>query len=243
VRSTQQLWPAIRGAAWAVLATATLLCGASRPSHALVTPLSTYDDEEASFKADVVQQRRFGKLHEFSVSGGVYPGDALYTGFAGTFRYVLHLSDLWAWEIAGGSYSFNLATGAERRMITRYNLEFTDTERLLVLGESNVHIKPIYGKFAVFNRWIWYAEPYLLFGAAISRYSASWRVGPDAGAGIRFHIFDWLALHLDSRYYMLWSGIPARPASVADVLGGPTTLTNVFYIGAGVSFLVWDRSP
>jgi outer membrane beta-barrel protein len=220
-----------------------LLLAAPSPAAAFTTPMSSYDDEEASFKADVVQSRRFGKLHEFSVSAGVFPSDALYTGLAGTFRYVLHLSDLWAWEIAGGTYSFNLSTGAEKRMLERYQLVFTDTERLLVMTESNVMLKPIYGKFSVFNRWIWYAEPYLLAGIALTRYTASWRVGPDAGAGIRFHIFDWLALHMDARYYMLWSGLPARPNSISDVIAGPSTLTNVVYLGAGVSFLVWDRGP
>ncbi|MBI5495911.1 MAG: outer membrane beta-barrel domain-containing protein [Deltaproteobacteria bacterium] len=229
----------------AALTGAVLLCALLAPGgvHALSNPLAGYDDEEAAYKADVVQSRRFGKLHEFSLSGGVFPGDALYVGFAGTFRYTLHLSDLWAWEIAGGTYSFDLSTGAEKRMLDRYALKFTDTERLLVLAESNVMVKPIYGKFTVFNRWIWYAEPYLLAGAAITRYTASWRVGPDVGAGVRFHLFDWLALHLDGRYYMLWSGLPARPTSPADLLTGPSTLTNVYYLGAGVSFLVWDRSP
>ncbi|MEW5847308.1 MAG: outer membrane beta-barrel domain-containing protein [Myxococcota bacterium] len=238
LRSRFGRWGMLPG--W-LLCAAVLWCAPSTASA--VTPWSPYDDEEQTLKAEVVQQRRFGKLHEFSLSGGVYPLDALYTGVVGTFRYVLHLSDLWAWEIAGGSYSFNITSGVEKRMLDRYGLQFTDTERILALGESNVILKPIYGKFAVFNRWIWYAELYLLAGVALSRYSASWRPGPDYGAGIRFHLFDWLALHMDARHYILWSGIPPPPRSPADFLQGPATLSNVVYFGSGVSFLVWDRSP
>lgn len=228
---------------------ALLLVGAlfsSTSARALSPPTPPwvpYDDEEESSRAEVKQTRRFGRLHEFSLSGGFFPSDALYMGLAGSFRYVLHLSDLWGWEIAGGSYSFNVSSGAEQRMLQRYGLEFTDTERILVMGESNLMLKPIYGKFAVFNRWIWYAEPYLLAGGAVARYTASWRLGPTVGAGIRFHLFDWLALHMDTRYYNLWSGIPAIPTSPSDVLNGPSTLTNVLYLGAGVSFLVWERAP
>lgn len=239
-----QKWAAFHRPSPTMLCCATAiaaLLATAGPAHAITLPFQPYDDEEAASRADVVQKRRFGKLHEFSLSGGVYPADALYLGVAGSFRYVLHLSELWGWEIAGGSYSFNISSGAEQRMLKRYELEFTDTERLLALVESNVMLKPIYGKFSVFNRWIWYAEPYLLGGGAVTRYSASWRVGPSAGAGIRFHIFDWLALHMDGRYYMLWSGLPARPTSPGDFLVGPSTLTNVLYLGAGVSFLVWDR--
>jgi len=210
---------------------------------AISNPFAPYDDEQEALEADVVQTRRFAKLHEFKLSGGVYPGDALYGGFVGSFRYVLHLSDLWAWEIGGGSYSFNISTGAEKRMLDRYGLEFTDTERILVMAESNVLVKPVYGKFAVFNRWIWYGEPYFSAGVGLARYTASWRVGPTLGVGIRFHIFDWLALHMDARHYLLWSGLPSPPSSYTDLLQGPNTLTNVLYLGAGVSFLVWDRLP
>ena len=227
----------------AVVAALALPLLAPAPSRALTTPWSPYDDEASAYQAEVVQPRRFARLHEFSVSGGLLPSDALYTGVTATFRYALHLSELWAWEIAGGTYSFNLASGAEQRMMERYGLKFTDTERLLVMADSDVVLKPFHGKFAVFNRWVWYAEPYLLGGLALARYTASWRAGPELGAGIRFHVLDWLALHFDTRYHALWSGLPTRPTSMADVLSGPSTLTHVLYLGGGVSFLVWDRGP
>ena len=83
---------------------------------ALATPsLAHADDDEdiGTGKVIAVELRPYRMVHEFAVSVGVLPLDALYTGFSLGGSYTLHLSDIWAWEAIDFHYSANVDTGLD----------------------------------------------------------------------------------------------------------------------------------
>jgi outer membrane beta-barrel protein len=209
---------------------ATLLAGMCSAGVAR----AQYDDEEIGGYAVVIQNRKFNMGHEFTLQGGVLPLDAFYKGVTGTFRYTLHFNDFHAWEIGGGTYSFNIETDLRRQLRDFFSVQ-PDAEGLEQIWgyvESNYIIKPIYGKLALFNRWLIYNELYFAVGGAVGVWEGfSFRPGPGYGAGIRFFIFEWLSLRFDMRHYVLMNGIP-----FVDQKAG---IDNLLYLGSGVSFNFW----
>src|SRR5262245_38365371 len=72
------------------------------------------DDEDLeSGRVIAVEARPYRMVHEFSVSAGILPINALYTGFTLGGAYTLHLSDIWAWEAIDFHYSANVGTGLD----------------------------------------------------------------------------------------------------------------------------------
>jgi outer membrane beta-barrel protein len=193
-----------------------------------------YDDEEIGGYAVVIQNRKFNMGHEFTLQGGVLPLDAFYKGVTGTFRYTLHFNDFHAWEIAGGTYSFNIETDLRRQLREYFSVQpdAKGLEQIWGYVESNYIIKPVYGKLSLFNRWLIYNELYFAVGGAVGLWEGfSFRPGPGYGAGIRFFIFEWLSLRFDMRHYVLMNGIP-----FVDQQAG---IDNLLYLGSGVSFNFW----
>jgi len=190
-----------------------------------------YDDEEVGGYAVVIQNRKFNMGHEFTLQAGVLPLDAFYKGVTGTFRYTLHFNDFHAWEIAGGTYSFNIETDLRRQLRENFAVQpdAKGLEQIWGYVESAYIIKPIYGKLSLFNRALIYNEIYFAFGGAVGVWDdLSFRPGPGGGAGIRFFVWDWMSIRLDMRHYVLLNGMP--------IIDPNFRFENMMYLGAGVSF-------
>lgn len=212
---------------FALALTITAACLAASPAAA------QYDDEEVGGYAVVIQNRKFNMGHEFTLSTGVLPLDAFYKGITGTFRYTLHFDDFQAWEIAGGTYSFNLETGLTEQLRNNWGVrpQAEGLEQLDGFIETNYVLKPIYGKLSLFNRVLIYNELFFNAGIAVSAYRGEEYVflpGPGFGAGIRFFVWDWFSVRFDIRDYVLFNGIP-----FIDPNGG---IENVLSLNAGISF-------
>jgi outer membrane beta-barrel protein len=195
--------------------------------------LAQYDDEEVGGYAVVIQNRKFNMGHEFTLSGGILPLDAFYKGLTGTFRYTLHFDDFQAWEIAGGTYSFNLETGLREQLRDNFGVQPDQRglERLDGFVETNYVLKPIYGKLSLFNRTLIYNELFFNAGVAVAVFQGQdfiFLPGPSYGAGIRFFIWDWFSVRFDMRHYVLFNGVP-----LLDPNGG---IENVLALNMGVSF-------
>lgn len=130
-----------------------------------------YDDEVAGGSAVVIQNRRFKMAHEFTLEGGTVPLDAFVKGVTLSGRYTLHFDDFHAWEIAGGTYSFNIDAGLKQQLIDRFGVQPQSFATLLFTVDSNYVMKPFYGKLALFNRTLLYAELFAVAGVTASYWS------------------------------------------------------------------------
>jgi outer membrane beta-barrel protein len=190
-----------------------------------------YDDEDGGGSAVVIQNRKFKMAHEFTLQGGTLPLDAFFKGVTATGRYTLHFNDFHAWEIAGASYSFNVDTGLKDQLVNNFGVQPAALPRLLLVIDSNYVMKPYYGKLALFNRTLLYAELFVLAGATVTYWEdGSFRPGPDIGAGLRFFWAEWVSFRTDIRHAVVFNGMPGFDPNA--------TIDGVLYLGAGLSFNV-----
>jgi outer membrane beta-barrel protein len=196
-----------------------------------VPALAQYDDEVGAGSAVVIQNRRFKMAHEFTIEGGTLPLDAFVKGVTLSGRYTLHFDDFSAWEIAGGTYSLNIDAGLKQQLIDRFGVQPQSFATLLLTIDSNYVMKPFYGKLALFNRTLIYAELFGVVGVTASYWSDdSWRPGPDVGVGARFFVTDWFSIRTDLRYAVLFGGVP--------LVDPKATIDGSLLLAVGASFNV-----
>jgi len=196
-----------------------------------VPALAQYDDEQGGGTAVVIQNRKFEMAHEFTIQGGTLPLDAFVKGVTLTGRYTLHFDDFQAWEIAAGTFSFNIDTGLKQQLIDRFGVQPQSFATLNLTVDSNYVVKPFYGKLALFNRTLLYAELFLLGGVTASYWSdGSWRPGPDVGIGARFFVTEWFSMRADLRYALVVGGVP--------FIDPNATIDGIMLLALGGSFNV-----
>ena len=193
--------------------------------------VAQYDDEQGGGTAVVIQNRKFKMAHEFTLQGGTLPLDAFFKGATLSGRYTLHFNDFHAWEIAAGTYSFNIDTGLKQQLFDNFGVEPEALPTLQLVIDSNYVMKPFYGKLALFNRTLLYSELFLLAGATVTVWEdGSFRPGPDIGAGLRFFVTEWFSVRTDIRYAVVFNGIPVQDPNA--------TIDGVLFLGVGASFNV-----
>jgi outer membrane beta-barrel protein len=157
----------------------------------------------------VIQNRKFRLGNELTLGIATLPIDPFHKGIAGTARYTFHFNDFHAWEVAGGTYAFNLDSQLTEQLLKNFGVQRAQLPGLLASVESNYVMKPFYGKFALANRNLLYQEVYFLGGATLTYWDdGSLRAGPDFGGGVRFFWTEWLSVRFDIRQAVLFSGIP-----------------------------------
>ncbi len=202
-----------------------LLLGFSLPASA------QYDDEVGGGTAVVIQNRKFKMAHELTLQGGVLPLDAFAKGITASGRYTLHFDDFHAWEIGAGTFALNVDTGLKDQLINVHGVEPEALAALQLTLESNYVMKPFYGKVALFNQALLYAEIFAVVGITASYWTdGSWRPGPDVGVGARFFVSEWFAVRADIRHAVVFNGIPLSDPNA--------TVDGVMYLGIGASFNV-----
>jgi outer membrane beta-barrel protein len=168
-----------------------------------LSPAGALGDElEEGGKLYAVQNRKYLLAHEFTIGVGMIPLDAFYKGYTGTFAYTYHFSDLWAWEIVSASYSLNVETGLRRELMENFGVRPTKFPELNFFGDSNLVLKPFYGKMVYLNESLTYWEVFLTAGPAVSRYeNAGVLIGLNGGLGFRMHLSKSFSIRLDLRDY------------------------------------------
>jgi outer membrane beta-barrel protein len=190
--------------------------------------MAAYDDEEGGGSAVVIQNRRFRMQHEFTLEAGLLPLDAFFKGVTATARYTLHFGDFHAWEIAAGTYSFNFDTGLTDQLRNNFGVTPQRLPALQLMIESDYVMRPVYGKYALFNRAIIYSEVFVAAGITVSYWNDnSFRPGPNLGLGARVFVTEWLSFRLDVRHAVVFNGIPVVSTNWA--------MDQVFYAGIGAS--------
>ncbi len=154
-----------------------------------------------------IQRRPFRLGHEFQLGVGVLPLNAFYVGAAPQASYTYHFSDFWAWEIAGGAFSFNFGTGLKTDLFDRFGVEPVrgGDDPITLLLTTNGVAKPLFGKLALFNSSITYSETFFAAGVGgVKMERAGWLPTIDLGIGFRFWSIGALSWRLDIRDYLIF---------------------------------------
>ncbi len=172
-----------------------------------------------------IQPRQYRLGHEFQLGVGFLPLDAFYLGIVATAGYTYHITDFWAWEIAGGGYSFNIDTSLEDELFERFQVKPTDQaargiERISMFATTSAIIKPLFGKLAIFNSDIVYSETFLAAGVGGLRLGSFWRPVVDIGLGLRFWSSQALSIRLDVRDYLVFTSFVPRQSLLIVLSAG-----------------------
>lgn len=176
--------------------------------------LAEDDEDLEAGRVIAVEARPYRMVHEFSVSAGILPLDALYTGFSLGGSYTLHLSDIWAWEAIDVHYSANVDTGLDVTLAERWSVAPTSNPEVQYLVGSHAVVSPLFGKFALFNSSISYLETYFAAGGGIARFSDGFRPQVSFGPGVRLYIGQRVSVRLDIRSSL----VPDIPSGIDHVM-------------------------
>ncbi|HUU03927.1 MAG TPA: outer membrane beta-barrel domain-containing protein [Myxococcota bacterium] len=162
------------------------------------------EDDLDQGKVYAIQQRDYHMNHEFSISMAFLPLDAFYKFFAVTGHYVLHFNDLWAWEAIHFSFAkyLDLDTGLKKQMTDDWAVSATDTPKIDYFLDTNLMIKPTYGKVALFDTWVVHLESYFVIGIGAEKFQTAWFPSANLGVGLRVYLSNTISLRFEAREYV-----------------------------------------
>jgi outer membrane beta-barrel protein len=168
-----------------------------------------------------IERRDLMGSHELIATVGALPMDAFAKGLSLYGSYSYHFTHLWAWEIVGGLWSFNFDTGLEQELKDRFDVQPTELGQLRWILNSNVVVKPLYGKFTLTNDSLFSGEMFFVLGYALGGYTAAIPSGADVGVGFRLFMGRYFSMRFDIRDYMFFPGF--------------NSLENNLYLSLGLS--------
>jgi outer membrane beta-barrel protein len=174
----------------------------------LVLPLVAFAQDEDPGKLAAVQKRKYRLDHEIFLQAGLQPLDAFTKGAGVTAGYDLHFSDILAWEILRGTYSFRLKTGLRDQLQKDFGVAPTAFEELEWMVGSALMITPFYGKLSLLNSAVTHAEIFIVIGATVAAFPGeklTFKPGPQLGIGLRFFLAKWCSIRFDTRYHYLFA--------------------------------------
>ena len=184
---------------------------------ALAAPAAVRAEEEEPGQLAAVQRRKFRMDHEIFAAAELQPLDAFYKGVGPVAGYTLHFTDVLAWEILRGGYSFRLKTGLRDQLEKDFGVAPTKFEEMEWYVGTAAMITPFYGKLSLVNRSVTHAELFILIGATVGKFNDTYKPGPQAGIGLRFFLTEWISVRFDFRYHYL---ISSKPTQVIDLALG-----------------------
>jgi len=155
-------------------------------------------------KVFAIQARDYRMNHEFSLSMAFLPLDAFYKFFAVSGHYVVHFTDMWAWEAIHFSFSkyMDIDTGLEKELSDKWDISATDTPKIDYFIDTNLMLKPLYGKMTLFDSLVIYMETYFILGIGAEKFQTAWFPAGDVGVGMRIFLTDTLSLRFEVREYV-----------------------------------------
>lgn len=172
-----------------------------------VAPTVRAEDEQLDQgKVFAIQERAYRMNHEFSLSFGFLPLDAFYKMFSINGHYIVHFDDLWAWEAVhlGFSKYLSVDTGLKGELNDRWDTQPTDPEenRIDFTLDTNLMIKPFYGKAVLFDDVVIFGETYLVFGLGAEKFETAWFPAVNVGIGLRVYLAETVSARLEVREYV-----------------------------------------
>jgi outer membrane beta-barrel protein len=162
------------------------------------------EDDLDQGKVFAIQARDYRMNHEFSLSMAFLPLDAFYKFFAVSGHYVVHFNDLWAWEAIHFAFSqyLDVDTGLKSELSDKWDASATDTPRIDYSFDTNLMLKPLYGKMTLFDSLIVYMETYFVLGVGAEKFETAWFPAGNVGVGMRIFLSDTLSLRFEVREYV-----------------------------------------
>jgi outer membrane beta-barrel protein len=174
----------------------------------LVFPAGAAEDDLDFGKVYAIQDRAYRMNQEFSVGLAFLPLDAFYKFFAVSFHYVLHFEDLWAWETHFGFAKYmDVDTGLHSELNTKWDVSPTETPKINYFLDTNLMLKPLYGKMTLFDSLVINSETYFLLGIGAQNIDNSWAPALDIGTGMRIFLSNSISMRFEARDYIYyWDG-------------------------------------
>ena len=153
-----------------------------------------------------IEPREHMFRHELQLGVGILPLNAFYVGLPLGASYTYHFNDLWAWEVVNGFYSIDFDTGL-KTALNAVGAEPTEdaARRVRFLLSSNVLIKPMYGKIAVFNSGRVEADTLFTAGVGVMNTNLDTSFAFNLGIGLHFWVSRYMAVRFDVRDYMVFN--------------------------------------
>jgi outer membrane beta-barrel protein len=172
----------------------------------VLTPVGALalEDDLDQGKVFAIQARSHRMNHEFTLSMAFLPLDAFYKFFAVSGHYVVHFTDMWAWEAIHFSFSkyLDIDTGLKSELSDKWDASATDTPRIDYFIDTNLMLKPLYGKMTLFDSLVIYMETYFILGIGAEKFETAWFPCGDIGVGMRIFLTDTLSLRFEAREYV-----------------------------------------
>lgn len=155
-------------------------------------------------KVFAIQARDYRMNHEFTLSMAFLPLDAFYKFFAVSGHYVVHFTDMWAWEAIHFSFSkyLDVDTGLKSHLSDEWDASATDTPKIDYFIDTNLMLKPLYGKMTLFDSLVIYMETYFILGIGAEKFQTAWFPTGNVGVGMRIFLTDTLSLRFEVREYV-----------------------------------------
>ena len=162
------------------------------------------EDDLDQGKVFAIQARDYRMNHEFSLSMAFLPLDAFYKFFAVSGHYTVHFTDMWAWEAIHFSFSkyLDVDTGLKSHLSDEWDASATDTPKIDYFIDTNLMLKPLYGKMTLFDSLVIYMETYFILGIGAQKFQTAWFPAGDVGVGMRIFLTDTLSLRFEVREYV-----------------------------------------
>jgi outer membrane beta-barrel protein len=187
----------------------------------LLLPRAALAEETQAGELYSIEKRDLLGTHELSASLGALPIDAFAKGLTLRGSYSYHFTHLFGWEIIGGLYSFNFDSGLKQKLRDTYEVQPTEMGELSWILDSNVIVRPLYGKITALNNKILTGELFFNLGYALGGYTAAYPSGMSLGMGIRVFLSKYFSVRFDIRDYLF---IPSG-----------ASVQNQLYLSLGVS--------
>lgn len=183
-------------------------------------------DEKATQKLIRVLQRRpflRKKRYELSPELGVLVNDSLVNGvsFGGRFSY--HLSEIMAVSVSGAATASS-ETALFEKVIEDYAV-FPEVSKVLWRTSVDYQYAFLYGKFALFNRWIIAWDTVASLGLGALQTELAIHPTLTAGIGQRFFMTQWFTVNVGLQDYLY----------LEDYAAGGELINHLVFTG-GVSF-------
>lgn len=176
------------------------------------------EEVDADDAVYAVQRRPFMRGHEFNVSLGVLPLDALYKGITLGFGYAYHFNSVVGWQIAHFRYSFNVDTATIKELDQKFGVVPSRIPPVEFLLDSSVMFKILAGKAVLGQRRMIGGEIDLIVGPAVSVLATQQLMfGLNAGIGLRAYLTRYFSARLELRQYELFQAGPFKVNHVFDV--------------------------
>ena len=185
---------------WMVVGMAICSCLWSGPRLAQAEDEGKIDEG----RVIAVQVRKFRMNHELTVGGAFLPLDAFYKFFGVSFQYVLHFTDLWAWEAVHFTLCkyLQVSTGLEKELNDNWDASITNVKKVDFMLDSNLMFKPLYGKMVLFDGLTVNLETYFLTGVGMQQWNGDPYPSVNLGVGMRAFFNNRLSVRIETRDYV-----------------------------------------